>query len=214
MTSDTSPSALFLLLTTLPRPHRIVDLPRKDADGKPVAQVAIVPLTQEETTTAAAEAEARTRKMLGKDLPKKDDAQSGYQDVFGNISAEEVLFRACKDPADPTLKRGAFRTPHEIAKALSADEIGVMLHNYLTVKQECGPIVSEMTDAELDSMITMLGEGGSTFPLDSLSWGALRVLISTMASRLRNLQTDKFSPGSPADPQEGDAASTVSFDPS
>jgi hypothetical protein len=207
---DVEASELFVLLTTTPRPHRVVDLPRKKTDGTPVGQVAIVPLTQEEVTAASAESERRTRKMLGDALPKKEDAQQGYSDVYTNIAAVEILFRACKDIKDETLRRGAFRTPHEIGKALSNDEIGVLYHSYQTVMLEIGPIVAHMSESEVDAWVDVLAEGGSSIPLDTLSWGALTTLTCSMASRLRALRTDTSSPGSPHDTPSGDAGTTES----
>lgn len=206
--SDLGPSALFLALSSGTRAHRAVDLPRWDSEGKPVGRVNMTPLTQEEMISAAAEAESRTRKMLAASLAKKDEKSLGYDDVYANIAACEILFRACKDVDDATITRGAFRTPHEIAKAFTNDEIGVLHHHYLTVKTEVGPIVAVMTDDEIDALIVVLAEGGSAVPLDTLSWDMLSALLISMASRLHASRTDKSSPGSPADQPTGDEAST------
>lgn len=194
---DVSSSELFQKLVSAERPHRITDIPRKGPDGEPIAQVALVVLTQEEMNLAAAEAERRTRKLLGADVPKKEDAQSGYSDVYNNLAAVEILFRACRQ-ADDT-KRNAFRTPHEIQSALTSDEVGVLFHAYLTVQQELGPIVARMTEEEVDSWVRVLAEGGTADPLGLLSWGALTTLVLSMARRLHALQTDSFLPGSPAE---------------
>ncbi len=196
---DVQPSTLFALLTATPRPHRMVDIPRKGPDGEAVARIAMVVLTQQEMISSAATSEARTRKLLKENLPKQEEAQLGYQDVFNNIAATEVLFRACKDAEDETLKRSAFRTPQEIESTLSADEVGALYHAYLTVKSECGPVVAEMTEDEVDAWIRVLAEGASSIPLDTLSWGALTTLVLTMASRLHASQTDKSSPGLPSE---------------
>lgn len=159
----------------------------------------MVVLTQNETILAAAEAEKRTRKLLGEGLPKKEDAQLGYEEVYGNLAACEVLFRACKDPADVTLQKSAFKTPHEIGKALSNEEIGVLQHHYLTIKQEMGPIVGLMSEDEVDSWVRVLAEGSTAIPLDALSWGALTTLVRSMASQLHASRTDKSSVGLPAE---------------
>lgn len=197
-----APSSLFQKLTSTRRPHRVTEIPRKGPDGEPIAEVALVVLTQEEMNVAAAEAERRTRKLLGADVPKKEEAHSGYDDVYNNLAAVEILFRACKDPSD--LSKSAFSTPHEIQAALTTDEVGVMFHAYLTVQQELGPIVATMTDDQVEGWITVLAEGGSADPLGLLSWGALTTLARTMACRLHALQTDKSSDGSLVDDERSE----------
>lgn len=194
---DTTPSELFARLSQLPRPHRIVELPRKDAvTGEPVGSVAMVVLTQTETIAAAASAERRARAVLKDALPRREDAQLGYDDVYNNLAACEILFRACKDVSDPTLKRPAFKTPDELGNGFSNDEIAALHHDYLTVKYECGPIIGSMTPEEVDAWVEMLAKGASAIPLDRLSWGAIGTLVVSMASRLWSLQTAKSSPGS------------------
>jgi hypothetical protein len=204
---DVAPSELFAKLTSVDRPHKIVDLPRKGADGEPVGQVAMVPLTQYEMMAAAASAEKQTRELLKGNLPQQTEAQLGYNDVYNNSAAAEVLFRACKKPDD--LKSSAFRTPHEIGTALSTDEIGVLYHHYETVKAELGPIVSTMTEDEVEAWVAVLAKGGSYLPLDTLSWGALTTLVLSMASLLQSFLTDRSSLGSPAEPQDSTSEDTT-----
>lgn len=204
---DVEPSELWVKLTATPRPHRVVDLPRKDpATGEPVGRVRMVPLTQEEMIAAAAESERRARKILADGMPRKDDAQLGYEDVYNNIAACEILFRACRDVDDETLKRSAFKTPHEISRAFTNDEIGVLHHNYLTVKQEVGPIIAHMSEDELETWIELLAKGGSAFPLDRCSWGTIQTLVSSLASLVVALRTATSSAGSP--PDDSEAGST------
>ncbi len=203
---DIEPSELFVRLTSSVRPHRIVDLPRKNADGTPVGQVAMVSLTQAEMIVVSAESQRRCDAMLSVGGKKAAGVESAT-DLYNNIAAAEILFRACKDISDPTLKKGAFKTPHEIANAFSADEIGVLHHNYLTTKYEVGPIISTMDDDEIDAWIRLLAEGSSATFLDALSWGALTSLMISMAVRLATSLTDKSSPGSPADQTTENVAS-------
>lgn len=195
---DANASELFILLSSEARQHRIIDLPRKRPDGTSVGQVAMVALTQEENIIAAAEAERKARKLLKDDIAKKDEVASGYLDAYNNLAAVEVLFLACKRHDDP--KRNAFSTPHEISKVFSTDEVGVLYHNYLTVKNELGPIVSTMTEDEFEAWVKLLAEGASAVPLDVLSWASLTTLVRTMASRLHELRTASSSAGSPSEP--------------
>ncbi len=202
---DIEPSALFLKLTQS-RPHKLVDLPRKGPDGEPIGQVAMWILTQEELIAVAAESERKTRKLLGSDIPGKEQAKTGYDDVYQNTAACELLFKACRDADDPT--KPAFRTPSEIQKAFSNDEIGVLQFAYLTVQSELGPIESQLSDDEFEAWVRVLAEGASALPFAALSWGALTALALRMASQLWPLLQGKSSPGSePSEPSsEGNSA--------
>jgi|SRR5215210_7474121 len=191
------PSDLWAQITQVPRPHRLVDFPRRDpGSGEPMGKVALQVLTQEEQMTCAAAAEAFTRKII-KEAPRQDEAKRGYDDVYNNAAAVEVLFRACRRTEDVT--RPFFPAPAEIRKHLTADEVGVLMTNYFTVQTELGPIVAHLSSEEVDAWITRLVEGGSAYPLDLLSSDVLRTLVVGMASQLRAYATATSSPGSEPD---------------
>ena len=190
---------LWAKITALPRPHRIVDFPRKTEDGEAICQVAIWVLSQEEQMAAASASEVLTRKLLGKDVPRHEDAREGYHDVYQNAASIEVLFRACRHPED--LKRPFFPSPAQMRSALSIDEIGVLMNHYFSVQAEVGPIISRMTPEEVDAFVDALIRSGDRFPLDSLSPGQLRALVVSMAARMRSSSTDTSSPGSQPEEQ-------------
>jgi hypothetical protein len=188
--ADIEPSKLWLKLQEMPRPSKVVDFPRTDADGNPVEKLAMWVLTQEEQMICSAAAEKFTREHL-KDARV---GEMGYDAIYTNAAAVEILFRACRNHED--LSRPAFPTPKAL-RSLPQNEVGVLFDNYLTVQLELGPIVANMSEEELNAWITRIGEGGSAFPFDSLSWEMQRILALTMALRLRASRTDTSSAGSP-----------------
>lgn len=187
-----TPSELWCSLTAIPRPHKTVDFPRKDFLGKPIGQLAIWVLTQEEQMACNAEAEAYTRKVL-KSPPKADESNIGYSHTFGNAAAIEVLYRACRDPKDTS--RPAFPSPKLMREIMTTDEVSVLFEHYLTVQLELGPVVAHMTETEMNAWIARLSEGGSAFPFDLLSSEAQKTLLLFMASRVTALRTDTSSVG-------------------
>lgn len=193
--TERDPTALWLALTKIPRPHKVVDFPRNDPEtGKPVGQIAIWPLTQEEQMVCNAEAD-RYAKALLKDAQQKGEANFGYEHTFGNESAIQILFRACRDPQD--LNRAAFPSTTLMRRKLSADEVSALFNLYLVVQVELGPIVRNMSPEELEALVRRIAEGGSAFPFSLLSLETQVTLLRFMASKLVSFWTATTSPGSP-----------------
>ncbi len=159
-----------------------------------IGELRIQVLTQEEQILCSAEAERFTKRAI-KDLPKGDEAQLGYQNVYNNSAAVEVLFHACRkrdDAAEPF-----FPSRDAIRKSLTPDEVGVLMMHYYTAQSELGPIVAYMSEEEMEAWITRIGEGGTRFPLDLLSWEVLKDLAYSLACRMYNSAKDTSSPGLP-----------------
>ncbi len=72
----------------------------------------------------------------------------------------------------------------------------MLFNHYLTVQLELGPVVSTMSDEEVNAWITRIGEGGSAFPFDLLSSEIQKILVLTMAKRLVHLTKERSSVGS------------------
>jgi len=204
---ELKPAALWAAITEMPRPSRLVDFPRTYPEdhptkaGQPVGQVRIRVLTQEESMMCSTAAEAFARKHI-KEIPKSDDIARGYNDLYSNAAAVEVLYRACRQVED--VEKPMFPTAKMIRDHLSADEVGVLFSSYLAVKAELGPIIGEMTEDEVDGWIKRLVEGGSSYPLGSLSWEMRDQLQMLTAQRLYPSLTVTSSPGSP--PAEGESS--------
>lgn len=195
--SHIKPETLFAELMKLPRAHRVVDFPII-RDDKPVCQVAIWVLTQAESMAAISAAEAFTRKTLklSGDIPERDQAQQGYQDIYRNAASVEVLLRAVR--SESNLNIPFFKNRDELMM-LTNDQIGVLMQHYLVVQEELGPIASKMDEADIQSWIKRLGGGGDVYPFFALSLGAQAELVRHMAYRLYHLPTDKSSSTSHAD---------------
>lgn len=201
------PVDLWVQITQLPRPSRTVPFPRKDpATGASFGEVAIWVLTQEEMMLCASSAE-KTARLFLKEHGKEQNSR-GYEDVYNNASAQELLFRACRQVAE--LNKPFFPTPEAIRRTLSLDEVGVLMDHYFTVQHELGPIIASMSSTEMDAWIKRLGEGGSKVPLDLLTREQLKDLTFSLACRLYKSPTDTTSPGSL--PDEPTASEPVTED--
>lgn len=199
---NVTPSDLWLALSAIPRPYKLVDLPRNlPGTSTPVGQVAIWPLSQEEQMAVNAEADRFTKKLL-RDPQKKDEANLGYEHTYANEVAIQVLWRVCRDASDidgGSHKRPAFPSPKLMRETFTADEVGVLFNEYLTVQSELGPIVAGMSDDELEAWVRRIAKGGSAYPFDSLSWEQQRTLVLFMACRLDSYWTAMSSAGSQPD---------------
>lgn len=190
-------SELWLALTAIPRPHRLVPLPRNlPGTDVPVGDVAVWPLSQEEHHMSTVAADAEVRKLM-KDLPKKDEASIGYQNLHANEIAVQQLWRALRDPKD--VSKPLAPSPKALRLMLTADEIGVMYNHFLTAQAELGPIVVRLSEDEFEAWVRRLAEGGAAFPFDLLSWDLRTTLVRSMASRLVDFWTATSSAGSPLD---------------
>lgn len=181
-------------IAAMPRPSRAVDFPRLDPTGQPVGRLAIWVLSQEDQMRAAAEAEAYARKRL-KEIPKDGEARQGYEDLYRNAAAVEVLFRACRRIDD--LKKPFFPTPHQL-RSLTVDEIGVLLQEYFITQSELGPIIAKMSEDDVSMWISRLKEGAAEIPFARLSWDGQIDLVNSLVRRIVSLQTDITSSGLPA----------------
>jgi hypothetical protein len=197
--NDVSPAELWAELSKMPRPHRAVDFPRMHpTTGEPIGQVSMAVLFQGEAIDAAAQAEKFTRATLKAALDenvRKDEASAGYDDIYNNASVDEVLFRAVRRLDD--VNSLFFPSPASVRQKLAQDEVAVLFREYLIVKAELGPMVSEMGPGEMKAWVEKLVEGGSAFPLARLSSDGLNDLVKAMALQLHAFWTATSSSGWP-----------------
>lgn len=209
---DVDASDLWLALQTLPRPHRIVPMPRNlPGTDIPVGEIAMWPLSQEEHHESNAFAEAYVKTLM-KDAAKKDEANFGYTSLFQNEIAVQHLWRACRDPKN--LDRPAFPSPKALRLKVTSDEVGVLYNHFLTTQVELGPIVSTLDEDEYEAWVRRLAEGGKAFPFDSLSWDLRTTLVRSMASQLVDFWTATSSAGSPPDDATSKSEDTSSSESS
>jgi hypothetical protein len=188
------PNDLWNQITAMPRPHRLVDFPRKNEQGEPLCQVAIFVLTQGETQAATKATEAWVRKALKEEsaLPGANERSEGYATLFETRAALEILCRACKRPGN--LKLPFFPSPEKMSEFLSVDEVGVLYHSYLIVREELGPIVSKMGQEEMDAWVEKLAVGGAADPLSFISLAARSEFMMYLARQCWNARTANSSP--------------------
>lgn len=191
-------SEYWVKLSARERPFKTVDAPQADPKtGKPLGEIAMRVLTQQEIIAAKADATSFTRKLLKEEKATLDELEKLA--VWRDACACELLFRACRRVENVNLP--IWPTASAIRNSLTSDECGVLVNSYEFVQLELGPIAAYLSEAEQDAIIKRLQEGGSAIPLALLSLGQWTALTMRMASLLQNLPTEPSSVGSqPEDP--------------
>jgi hypothetical protein len=200
-----NPTELFRKLMEMPRPSTVVDFPRRNPDGTPVGQFAMTILSESELNEVRAAADRTAKKMLG-DAQKEGEQNLGYQDIYRNVSVVELLWRACRASKEE-MHIPAFLSPALMRKNLTTDELAVLMDAYLQFKVEAGPIISDMSEAEMDAWIKRLAEGAGRVPLSLLSSEAKTDLLLRSVALLRSCWTGSGSAGSPAGSSSTEGAS-------
>lgn len=184
-------SDLWIKLSSLERPNKLVDFPRFGEDGEPIGQVRIQVLTQLEQAACTKAAEELARKHLKE--AKQGDI--GYERLFSDAFCVEVLWRACRNP--DKIMYPAFPTPNDMRDKMTTDQCAMLFEHYLTVQHEFGPTALSMSGDDVEAWIDRLAEAGSAFPFSRLSSEMQQVLVLHMAFALRPLLKDSASSGSP-----------------
>lgn len=210
---NVSPSDLWQKITERPRPTIDVDFPRKGVDGEPVGRLKLWILTESELHWCRANAEKTAREYLrDPEDPKAvaDRTGYGFQDIYYEELNIQLVSQAARDVQDP--KFPAFPSAKHARQALTTDEFAVLVRSYSAFKLESGPIVAEMTPAEMDLWIKKLMDGGSAVPLAHLSSEALQTLLRHSVSLLTKSRTDNGSHGSPQESSSMEMAPAVASD--
>lgn len=151
-------------------------------------------LTEEELENANVEAEKYARQKLKEFMPHKDESSYGYDSLFNNELSVQLLARAMYQVDEPS--KLFCPSPKALRSELTQDEVGMLMRVLLITQAELGPIVSRLTEEEMEGWIKRLVEGASGHPLAQLSSEALTELIMHMAHRLSRSSTDTSLPGS------------------
>lgn len=185
--NDVPASELWLKLQQRPRPSDVVDLPCKDGEGKPLGQIRIQVLAQEQHD----EARQRAQKLLveQRKYPLEQLKTDLMREVLGDTVAREVLALACLSVnaipnTDPPRYARIFPDGPSIGQKLTADEIGVLFTQYTMVQNKFGPYEGNVANEdELNAWIKRLAEGASAYPLAQLDLLALIALCMSLARR-------------------------------
>ena len=189
--ADEQPSSLFSKLLEMPRPTEVIDFPRNDEHGKPVARVRIQVLTSPEHDQA--------REMAYKALKKKgydaaDLSSPAIREVLGDAIAKELIAMACLseenlgEPGGKPIYKREFRTGADLDKVgIRADELAVLFSAYELTQNKYGPFERNLSAADVDAWIARLGEGAAEFPLLRLALPQLVLLAQSLGERLFTL---------------------------
>jgi hypothetical protein len=182
---DVAPSELFRTLIEMPRPSEVVDFPRNDAAGKPIAQIRVQILTSDEHDKAREDAH---KKLKARGISNDDMSAPAVREVLGDAIAKELIAMACLtaknqsgDDNRPMYGR-EFRNGADVGK-LGADEILVLFNTYHLVQHKYGPIERNLSEADIDAWIVRLQEGAAEFPLLNLALPQLVLLAQSLAQR-------------------------------
>jgi len=189
---------LWEQLCAMPRPHKVVDFPRKKPDGEPVGQIAMWVLTQAEQEEAIASADRRARSLIRAAdekgvVAKEGEVNLGFKDLYTNAVADEILYRACRKVGK--LTEAFFPMAAAMRTKLTVDEVGLLMTTYWTVQDELGPLSSRMTIEETNAYLERLRKSGERHFLDSVTADGARDLVFTLVCRPSLLSTPTSSPG-------------------
>lgn len=156
MPSDSlSPAQLWAEVTKLPRPHRVVDFPRKGLDGEPVCKIILTSLTPTEQVRSASEAEKYVQSKLG--IQKIEERGTGYSAVYDSAAATEFLYQSARCAQDFNTK--FFPSSQAIRDFLTSDEVAVLVQAYAQMTNEIGPMISNMSKEEQEAWLEKLALG-------------------------------------------------------
>ncbi len=209
---------LYQKLLTMPRSHRMVDMPRcMPGTDEPVGKVAMWPLREQDLLAAQASAVSYVHDILKIQWAEREP-DHGYREAYNNALVTEILQRACRKTKlneesgewEPLLNLPLFPKASDVRAQLVHDEIAVLFNSYMLVQRELGPIVNDLTREECKAWIKVLKEGGGSAGLPFLSWGALIDLLNFSVSLIRTLETDLSSAGSPPESSSTDSVDSES----
>ena len=177
-----------------PRPSDVVDFPRKDGEGRPIAKIRMQVLTLEQHDEARLRAQTYLKDE--RKLKLEEFASEIASNVVGDAVACELLALACvsvkpingtEDKPDKRYAR-MFADAMQIRQSLAADEIATLFTTYLMVQRKFGPTERMIqTDADLTAWIRRLAEGGNEYPLAPLDSLQLAELSTSLAARAYSL---------------------------
>lgn len=199
-----SPAQLWVEITKLPRPSRIIDFPRLNTDGKPLCQIMLTVLSPTEQIQCVVEAERYVNSKLG--ITKIDERASGYKTVFDTASATECLFLSARSADDVGVK--FFPSSQAIRDVLTADETGVLMQAYGQMTAEMGPIISTMNEKDMEAWLERLALGADIVnPFWLLSSEQKNDLLKYSAVQLWSSRRDNSLLGTRAEESTSDLSS-------
>lgn len=180
--SDVSPSMLVSFLRQKPRPSKVVDFPVAAAKGTPFEKVRIIVPPSVDTSRAQLAAHERMRDEIK--IPITEWKTETAEAIAGDLTAKEVIARMVHGVEEVAPNRYVkhFADSRDVENALADDEIAVLFALCTQVRNELGPRLRILTDAEVDAWIEVLKEGFD--PLAYLQSPDLEVLVRGLHRRI------------------------------
>ena len=102
----------------------------------------------------------------------------------------QLLYRALKAPKDnvPVAK-----TIGEFRAALSREEKGALIDEYLTFERDCAPSPDNLTEDEFDKLLTEVKKNAQEMLSASYSTGMLKRLCTSLVNQLATVQSHNSS---------------------
>ncbi len=211
---EITPEELWRRLNESPRPSDLVNFPRNDGEGRPIARVRIQVLTLEQHDEARLRALEYFREK--RRMTKEQMDGDAFDKLLGDATACELLALACvsvkplkgTDDGDgsPRYLR-MFPDAQFVKTRLTADEVAALFANYLQVQRRFGPTEKSMEKGDVDAWIERLERGANAYPLVALDWHQLAELTCSLAARASSpspsptSQSSNSPPISESDPE-------------
>lgn len=111
-------------------------------------------------------------------------------DAYEDERTTQVLFRALRDPDDPS--KSFAGSVDELRKLVSKEEKEILVDEYNSFERESSPRFSQLSEEEFEKLWSDVKKSPQMFS-SSLSSGTLRGLINYLACRHVSSQTDNGS---------------------
>lgn len=187
---DVKPGALWLKLTEQPAPTEVVDFPRTGNNGKPIGQIRIRVLDDEQIELCRKRVLDGLARNVHTDSAEKQQGPI-QREIIADATAREILCMACVSVEnhgtdDEPVYAKAFPSPDQLKK-LRPQEIAVLFSLYQMVQAKWGPLLLGMTKDQQNAWIARLAEGGAEFPLARLDSHQRDQLTLSLAKRVCTL---------------------------
>jgi hypothetical protein len=203
-------SELWLKLSQRPRPTTRVPFPTR-AGAEPLGDLLLWVLTEDELHAVRSNAQRTARAKLLDGAPIGAELNYGYEDIYRNELQVELIALSARDVDNPIFP--VFDNAASARKKLTSDEFAILASAYTQWRLECGPILREVSEAELEGWLKVLQAGASRLPLARLSGEALIDLVLFLVSRLQASSSATGSAGSPPDGSSTDPTPSAELDP-
>lgn len=193
-----SPSAFVAsLLAEAVLPSTEMDFPLQDKDGKAVARVRLVLLSQGEEDLAFANA----RKYVGRVTSGEEHVDWKPEEIEHNARASEILSIACRKANGSTFfEHGVVDT-----RCFPTDVLGPLMLAYANLKEDAWPALKTIDDREVDALVNIIAEGALDYPFALFSRTKLETFCDLLVKRL----VDETAPS----PSETDSSTSDSSEP-